>query len=219
MTPTREEVTALSAHRSDPRLLVLHAIRVKGLAPLDKVAAYSSLDEAACTANLQALATEGLAAEAKGRISGWTLTPDGRAADAAMVAAELDEVGVRDGVHDAYRRFLEINHGMLGLCTDWQLRDGMVNDHTDTAYDSQVIDRLHEIDTQVQPIVSALSGLLVRFDGYRGRLTGALTKLDAGDRDWFTRPFVDSYHTVWFELHEDLLSSLGIERSKESGAI
>jgi hypothetical protein len=26
---------------------------------------------------------------------------------------------------------------------------------------------------------------------------------------------IDSYHTVWFELHEDLLSTLGIERASE----
>ena len=27
----------------------------------------------------------------------------------------------------------------------------------------------------------------------------------AGDSDWFTKPMIASYHTVWFELHEDLL--------------
>jgi hypothetical protein len=26
---------------------------------------------------------------------------------------------------------------------------------------------------------------------------------------------IASYHTVWFELHEDLLCTLGIERSSE----
>ena len=25
---------------------------------------------------------------------------------------------------------------------------------------------------------------------------------------------IDSYHTVWFELHEDLLATLGIERDR-----
>ncbi|MDQ1375434.1 MAG: hypothetical protein QOJ09_2772, partial [Actinomycetota bacterium] len=29
-------------------------------------------------------------------------------------------------------------------------------------------------------------------------------------------PLIDSYHTVWFELHEDLLSTLGIERGSET---
>jgi hypothetical protein len=26
---------------------------------------------------------------------------------------------------------------------------------------------------------------------------------------------IDSYHTVWFELHEDLLATLGRQRSQE----
>ncbi len=26
---------------------------------------------------------------------------------------------------------------------------------------------------------------------------------------------IDSYHTVWFELHENLLATLGIERARE----
>ncbi len=47
------------------------------------------------------------------------------------------------------------------------------------------------------------------------RLDNALARVQAGDFDWFTTPVIDSFHTVWFELHEDLLSTLGIERSKE----
>jgi hypothetical protein len=26
---------------------------------------------------------------------------------------------------------------------------------------------------------------------------------------------IDSYHTVWFQLHEDLLNTLGIDRATE----
>jgi hypothetical protein len=37
-----------------------------------------------------------------------------------------------------------------------------------------------------------------------------------GQPEWFTKPVIDSYHTVWFELHEDLLCTLGIERASEA---
>ena len=46
----------------------------------------------------------------------------------------------------------------------------------------------------------------------------ALGKVQGGDHDWFTKPMIASYHTVWFELHEDLLATLGIERSSESAS-
>ena len=60
-----------------------------------------------------------------------------------------------------------------------------------------------------------LSKLLARFATYGPRLRSALQRVENGDVDWFTKPMIDSYHTVWFELHEDLLATLGIERSKE----
>jgi hypothetical protein len=37
-----------------------------------------------------------------------------------------------------------------------------------------------------------------------------------GDHDWFTMPVIDSYHTIWFELHENLLATLNLERADES---
>ncbi|MDP9020051.1 MAG: MarR family transcriptional regulator, partial [Actinomycetota bacterium] len=43
----------------------------------------------------------------------------------------------------------------------------------------------------------------------------ALRRVVAGEGDWLTRPLIDSYHTVWFELHQDLLDTLGIERGSE----
>ena len=42
-----------------------------------------------------------------------------------------------------------------------------------------------------------------------------LDRVQGGDTDWFTKPMIASYHTVWFELHEDLLCTLGIERGSE----
>ena len=50
---------------------------------------------------------------------------------------------------------------------------------------------------------------------YNGMVPGPMIRVTEGDRDWFTKPTIDSYHTVWFELHEDLLATLGLERSSE----
>ncbi len=33
-----------------------------------------------------------------------------------------------------------------------------------------------------------------------------------GDARAFTAPLAESYHTVWFELHQDFLLTLGLER-------
>ena len=112
----------------------------------------------------------------------------------------------------------------MSLCTDWQLRpspegseeEHVKNDHSDSEYDSGVINRLVELDNHVQPICSDLKECLERFASYGDRFTYALNLVLEGEVDWFTKPMIESYHTVWFELHENLLSTLGIDRASES---
>ena len=203
---------------SDPAFLVLHALRLKGFADTGIVAALARLSEDDALRHLEKASAAGQATRRDGRISGWALTPDGRARHADLIATELDGTGARAAIEDGYRRFLEVNTELLTVCTDWQLRDGALNDHSDPAYDADVIGRLRGVDGKVQPVCRDLGGALVRFDDYGPRFTAALGKVEAGERDWFAKPMIDSYHTTWFELHEDLLATLGIERSKEGSA-
>ena len=70
----------------------------------------------------------------------------------------------------------------------------------------------------MQPICAALKDNLERFATYGDRFTYALKLVLDGEVDWFTKPMIESYHTVWFELHENLLSTLGIDRASESSS-
>jgi hypothetical protein len=208
------------AHPPDRALLVLHTVRLKGFADASPVAACTGLPVDAVEAELIEARDAGLVARRDGRISGWSLTPEGRSAATDAVAAELGASGKRAEVAQAYRRFLGANKDLLGVCTDWQLRavDGqqLPNDHSDPNYDEEVVKRLRVIDDGIQPVCDDLAGLLGRFGRYGPRLSIALTKVESGEIDWFTKPLIDSYHTVWFELHEDLLATLGIERGSET---
>ncbi len=204
-------------------LRVVHVLRVRGFVdtPLVAEVAGMSVDEA--TSVLTALEAAGHARHREGRMSGWMLTSDGRAHGEVLLAEELVGLGCRAEVEGAYSRFLEGNQGFLGLCTDWQLRphpgdpsgEPVMNDHADPAYDEAVIGRLAETDSAIQPVCAALAALLERFGGYGERFATALDRVTGGDLDWFTKPMIESYHTVWFELHENLLATLGIQRSKE----
>lgn len=206
------------AAASDPGFLVLHALRLKGFADTSVVAALTRLTEDEAAAYLEKSASAGHATRREGRISGWALTAEGRSKHAEQIATELDDTGERAAVEDAYRRFKEINAELLTVCTDWQLRGGLVNDHGDSDYDAAVIKRLGDVDAAVQPICDDLARALARFESYGPRFASALERVQAGDHEWFARPMIDSYHTVWFELHEDLLVTLGIQRSKEGGS-
>lgn len=206
-------------HPSSPRLLVLHALRLKGIAETAIVVAHTGLDESTVTAELSALTDADLVRERRGRIGGNALTPEGKATGARLLAEELEACGGRVAIDDAYREFLGFNDQLLGVCTAWQLRDidgeSHINDHSDADYDRDVHRRLEELHSRVIPVLDALVAVLDRFDGHRVRLQTALDRVLGGEHDWFTKPMFPSYHSVWFELHEDLLATLGTERANE----
>jgi hypothetical protein len=61
-----------------------------------------------------------------------------------------------------------------------------------------------------------LGDRLTRFGGYDERFAAALTRAGHGELSWVNRPRADSCHTVWMELHEDLIATLGVQRGAES---
>jgi len=205
---------------SDPRLLVLLGLRLKGFASSDAVTDVTGVDPGVVTAELERASAEELVMYRDGaQVSGFALTPAGRSRGEELLAAELDATGARSAVTGAYQRFLELNQVMLQLCTDWQVRqvDGeqVLNDHSDADYDAEVLARLVALDDEIGSVLATLGGVLTRYQPYRARFSSALEKLLDGQLDYFTKPIIASYHTVWFELHEDLLASLGIDRASE----
>lgn len=199
-------------------LAVLQSLRVKGLAEIDALVVSTGLPAPEIASTLDSLASEGLAQHREGRVSGWGLTTAGRARATELAAADLTPA-VRTRIGDCYRRFLPVNRAVLAACTDWQVRDvggtRVRNEHDDADYDRQVLDRVFALYDKAEPLLCDLAGAAGRFGTYGSRLANAVARVRAGEYDWLVQPGIDSYHSIWFELHEDLLTTLGIERSKE----
>jgi hypothetical protein len=212
---------AATAHRSTPELLTLHAVRLKGLADEAEVASRFDLDRSESDELLLDYEAYGWVTRSDfAGTAGWSLTPAGRAEDERRLAAELQVTGATDTVHDAYRSFLPYNERLLKACTDWQLRptakDALAsNDHTDIAWDQRVLAELATVGDELDRVAAGLTTRLERFAGYDGRYRAALTRALNGAPAWVARPRADSCHTVWMELHEDLLATLGIDRGSE----
>jgi hypothetical protein len=206
-------------HPSDTRLLVLHGLRLKGFAGPDDVAAITNVAVDDVQRHLDELQVDDLVLFRDGRLTGWALTPAGRVEHERLLADELEAHGCRNVVQGAYGEFLELNPELLAVCTAWQMKDeSTLNAHDDEDYDRDVVEQLGEVHVRVEPVLSGLQNRLGRYEGYQPRFRNALERVQDGDHDWFAKPMIDSYHTVWFQLHEDLLNTLGIERSKESTA-
>ena len=122
----------------------------------------------------------------------------------------------RERIMDTFHKFLPVNRRLRDLCTAWQVRpDGSANDHSDDGYDADIRDRLDDIDDAVGPLIKRFSEDLPRVSVYRPRLTEALAKFDDGDDSWLASPMIDSYHTVWMHLHQELLLSIGMTRKED----
>ncbi len=103
------------------------------------------------------------------------------------------------------------------MCSAWQvLPSGAPNTHRDARYDWEVTARLERLHERAAPAVRRVSRHVERFGVHERRLRHAFRRVvDDGAADWFTSPRIDSYHTVWNQLHEDLLLALGRSRSDE----
>jgi hypothetical protein len=145
---------------------------------------------------------------------GLRLTREGRELHTQW--ARIREEAIEAAVERAYTRFLDLNRELIRVCNDWQVRPGGVpNDHADPTYDWSVIDRLVVIDDRVAPILRSTATNVARFGSYRPRLRSARERVHEGEHEWLTSPRIDSYHTVWMQLHEDLLLALGRDRASE----
>ncbi|MDQ4134410.1 MAG: MarR family transcriptional regulator [Actinomycetota bacterium] len=196
--------------------LVLHALRLKGRATTASVATATGLSASEVDDVFAGLSRDGLVERPTAASGAWALTAAGRDGHRGSLEAEgRRDRAAREAMYTSYRRFLSLNQPFKQLCTDWQLRgDGApkFNDHTDTTYDRNVIDRLIHMHRDTLDVVDELARAAPRFGPYRERFEAAVHRLQAGDLAAFTTPLADSYHDVWMELHEDLLVTLGLPR-------
>lgn len=192
---------------------MLQAARLKGRTTPDALADTVDADATAVTDAVAALAAGGLLDIGRA----VKLTDDGRARLSALLARERDGVD-RDAIAAAYTAFRNLNADFKSVVSDWQLKDGQPNLHDDTGHDDAVLSRLREVHAAVSPLIDAVAAHVPRISWYGEKLRGALERIDAGQHAWVARPIVDSYHTVWFELHEELIGLSGLTRSEEAEA-
>jgi hypothetical protein len=201
---------------SELRLLALHGLVVKKAGAAATVADLLGRDEAEVAPALDAAAAEGLAMAAKGT---FMVTPAGRAWLEEQYPSAFAELRNNPEASAAYERFERINRELLALFTDWQMMpaggERIPNDHSDPDYDHSVIDRIGVQHDRAQRPLGSFTELDGRLERYLQRLDTAYDNALAGDLDFVSGARVDSYHTVWFELHEDLLRMLGREREEQ----
>jgi pyruvate, orthophosphate dikinase len=195
----------------------VRAIAIKGFAQPQGVADVVLSSPEVVQPILERLVADGLAAPSAGA---YRLTETGTRRAASLLAAEQTAWGIEAAVV-ALDAFLGLDQRMKETVTAWQLRDAdaqVVNDHSDAGYDRMVLDRLAALHAAAEAWLTPLETPCPRLRGYRVRLGGAVEAALGGDGRYVASPRVDSYHGIWFELHEDLIQLAGRNRADEVAA-
>jgi pyruvate,orthophosphate dikinase len=186
------------------------ALAVKGPSTVEQLAEAIAAEVDELQALLEQLYESAFVETASGQLR---LTAAGKLEAGDLFAADRAGLGRADQLLDEFHAF---DARMKQIVTAWQVRDAggeqVLNDHTDKSYDGAVLDNLSALHRDTAGWLESLSGIR-RFSVYRARLERALMLCRDGDQRYVASPRVDSYHSVWFELHEDLIRLAGKKRA------
>tara|TARA_E500000305_G_C3935562_1_gene194896 strand:+ start:195 stop:779 length:585 start_codon:yes stop_codon:yes gene_type:complete len=193
----------------------MHGIAVKKYATVDEICSITGLQSDTVRELVGHAVARGRASEANGK---YLLTPTGQITLKSAYSKTYGSLRRDEEFVATYQDFERINNDLKQAITEWQTigigGQTVANDHSDEAYDSAVIDRIGDIHERVEIILGRLGNQEPRLNRYSKKLLSALEKAEDGDIRWVSDATIESYHTVWFELHEDLLRIMGREREE-----
>ncbi len=193
--------------------LVMHGIAVKKFCGSEDVSSLTRLPAARVAELLDELVATGRVEAIDGK---YILTPAGQVLLEKSYPRACSALRDDPDFIAAYEDFETVNSDLKQAITDWQTvtvgGQKVPNDHTDKAYDDNVIDRIGRSHDRVEGILARLGEQVPRLQWYNEKLLEALERAEDGEIQWISDARSASYHTVWFELHEDLLRLVGRQR-------
>jgi pyruvate, orthophosphate dikinase len=197
---------------------VVRTLLIKGFVTPDLLAPALGIDPEQTAEHLDRLVADGVA-ELNGGM--FRLSEDGRAMALDRLAQDRERWGSA-AAEAALDGFLALDGRVKTIVTAWQMRevDGQqtFNDHTDATYDQGVLADLAALHAEAMTWVDPLTAGFPRLASYASRLEAAAGRAAAGEGAYIASPRVDSYHGVWFELHEELILLAGRTRADEVAA-
>jgi hypothetical protein len=198
---------------SDPYLLTLHTLTLRQLADADALRVIIDQTPEDVEGALEKAVAGGAVMAARGS---YMITPAGREALDEAYPTWFAEVRSDAAVADAIEKFeTGVNKQVLKLMTEWQTVGDGPNDHSDADYDAAIVNRLETVHERTAGVLAPIEqadptgSTIGRF---LDRIGAALTRVDSGETDYVSGVRVDSFHTVWFQMHEHLLRLTGRER-------
>jgi len=192
-----------AAHRDIDEFDVIRALQLKGFGSVEATAHALETDEAAVQAVI-----DGLGERVNVTPRGVLVTPVGREWLTARMTEEQASVDTA-ALIELYDQFMPLNDGFKEFVSGWQLSEQAPADLAKVTAETQ---GLHQDFTA---ILAASVELVPRLTPYLHRFEFAIEALVGGDVSMLASPLKDSYHTVWFEYHEEMIHLIGRTRLEE----
>jgi len=184
----------------DTYLQTLHGLTLRQLADAEQLADVIGLARTEVEPALEKAVGEGAVLAARGS---YMITPAGRDLLDTAYPEVFAAIRADEAIGAAVEAFeTGVNKETLAATTDWQLEGP----------NPKTVDRLHAITKKLTRVLAPLAAADPLMERFFDRLAGALDRVDAGENDYVSGVRVDSFHTVWFQMHEHLLRLTGRER-------
>ncbi len=112
-------------------------------------------------------------------------------------------------------QFEVLNFEFKTLVTKWQIREfqgsSTQNDHKDSEYDFSIVEQLANVHEKTKNMISQISVIFPFYKRFLDRFQNSFQHIANGEFD-FIDISRDSYHNIWFEIHESLLQLSGTKR-------
>lgn len=191
----------------DTERAVLRSLAAAGIADADTVTAAvdPEVDPATVETTLDSLADEGhVEADA-----GFYYLTDAGEDRLTTLLQERFAPEEREQLREALEDFERLDDRMKTLASEWQSLDVADRDAAGT----ETVESLAALHADLEDWLDGLDGALgAAYAHYAESLAEALAAIRDGQAAYFTGTEVDSYHEVWFDLHDDLLRTLGEDR-------
>ncbi|OZF57570.1 hypothetical protein CH293_02275 [Rhodococcus sp. 14-2470-1b] len=201
---------------SDAYTTTLHCLTLKQLSDVEGLVAILDQNPDDVKSALEQAVSDGNAMAARGK---FMITPAGRSTlDDTYPQWFADERASAE-IASAMDLFESgVNKQVLALTTAWQevevAGERQPNDHSDTAYDAKIIDKLGAVLDKTSTVLAPLITTQPSVDRFLSRISDALTRAEDGELDYVSSVRIDSFHTVWFQMHEHILRITGRERDE-----
>ena len=186
-------------------LNVLRAVGLAGVADLATVARATGLAADDARARVTSAEAAGLVSETP---RGYRLTAEGREEVAEGLQRERDGLD-RAAMEELYEAFVRIDRGFKELVTEYQLSQ-------EPTRFSWAVASMTDVHPKVRDLAARASELVPRLAPYGTRFDDAMAHLENGDEKYLVSVTTDSYHTVWFQFHEELIEMAGRTRAEEA---